>query len=72
MGPLFRQQMDEIAAYRNSKFLSSIEIVFPLPLKKSERGKILTLNSGNRRVNTCYTAAFLSAACYSDIIVINI
>jgi hypothetical protein len=64
--------MDEIAAYINSKFLSSIIIVLPSPLSNKERGVNIIFNVGNNRVNTCYTAAFLSAAYFSDIIVINI
>jgi hypothetical protein len=43
MGPDFRQQMDEIAAYRNSKLFSSIVTVVPLPLTIIERGVNNTL-----------------------------
>jgi hypothetical protein len=64
--------MDEIAAYINSKFLSSITSVFPSPLNNKVLGVNTACNFGNNRVNTCYTAAFLSAAYFSDIIVINI
>jgi hypothetical protein len=53
MGPDFRQQMDEIAAYKNSKFLSSIIEVAPFPLIMIERGVNITLCEGNNRVNTC-------------------
>jgi hypothetical protein len=37
-----------------------------------DRGVNKTLFLGNNKVQTCYTAAFLSAASFSDIIVINI
>jgi hypothetical protein len=72
MGPVFKQQMDEIAAYNGSKLLSSIVIVLPPPLKIIERGVNITLNFGSNKVRTYCTATFLSAACFSDIIVINI
>jgi hypothetical protein len=64
--------MDEIAAYKNSKFRSSMVIGVSPPININERGVITTLREGNNKVKTCYTAAFLSAACFSDMIVINI
>jgi hypothetical protein len=54
--------MDEIAAYKNSKFRSSIMVDFPSFKKIKERGVKVTLHEGNNKVNTCYTANFLSAA----------
>jgi hypothetical protein len=72
MGPVLRQQMDEIAAYNGSKLLSSITVVLPLPLIINERGVNITLLFGNKSIKTYYTATFLSVAYFSDIIVINI
>jgi hypothetical protein len=64
--------MDEIAAYKNSKFPSSIVIGCSPPVNNIERGVNTAFNVGNNKVKTCYTANFFSAACFSDIIVINI
>jgi hypothetical protein len=64
--------MLEIAAYKKSKLLSSI-IIELLSLEIIiDRGVNKTLSFGKSNVQTCYTAAFLSAASFSFITVINI
>jgi hypothetical protein len=72
IGPVFKQQMDEIAAYKNSKLLSSIIILAPLLEIIIERGVNIIFDDGNNKVITCYTAFFLSIASFSDMIFINI
>jgi hypothetical protein len=59
-------------AYNTSKLLSSM-VVTPSPLVNNiEFGVNATFIFGKSKVQTCYTANFLSAPSFSVIIVINI
>jgi hypothetical protein len=64
--------MAESACYRYSKFVSSIKIELPSLEIIIDLGVNNTLSYGKSKVQTYYTAAFLSAASFSAITVINI
>jgi hypothetical protein len=72
MGPVFKQHIVVIACYNASKFYSSTVIISPPPLNIIVLGVKDILYFGNNNMPTCYTANFLSAPSFSDIIVINI